>query len=71
MISALILALIGVVILVATRHYVREPVLRTIGVIVGAACLICGVALVIIALIHHLDTPTTTHLDSAPTLRLR
>lgn len=66
MITVIVLVIVGIAIIVACRAYVREPVLRTIGVCAGAACIIIAAYLLIVDVLHvstdthHLDMPTHT-----------
>jgi hypothetical protein len=52
LVGALILLVIGIVVLVATRSYVTEPVLRIIGLCIGGICVIVGGIYLLIAILH-------------------
>lgn len=57
MIAIIVLIIVGIVVIVASRHYVQEPVLRTLGVCVGAACVVIGVIWGLVALLDATGTP--------------
>ncbi len=52
LIGAIILLVVGIIIIVAVRNYVTEPVLRTIGMIIGVVCAVVGGIFLLIALLH-------------------
>lgn len=68
LIGAIILLVIGIVVIVAVRHYVAEPVLRIIGLLIGGVCALIGGIFLLIAVLSlaGLSGGETAELDTMP-----
>lgn len=64
MISGIILLAVGIIIIVATRAYLHEPVVRVIGFIIGVVLAVVGAYLLLVAVLAGIDT----HPDTQPRL---
>jgi drug/metabolite transporter (DMT)-like permease len=66
-ITIIVLFIAGIAIIVACQHYVREPVMRIIGICAGAACVVIAAYFLLTGLLGGVSTP---HLNSGSQLMM-